>query len=459
MSQKLCFVVMGFGKKMDYESRRELNLDATYKWIIKPAADAEGFRCIRADDVMHSGIIDKPMYEMLLQADLVIADISTANANAVYELGVRHALKPYSTIIMKEQDGRLYFDLNHINILSYKHLGEDIGASEAESATTKLRKLIREVTTEPFATDSPVYTFLATLQGPRLSTQQLDKLVDCAEQAANDFAALIQQGRNASKASDHEAAIAAFQQARKIKEQARREAMNTGGVAAVGPSEDAYLIQQLALATYKAGEKKISTLKKQRENTDKATEQQRDAERKEYAQIAIDSLVAARNIIAALQPENSNDPETLGIAGAIGKRLWLARADRADLDTAIRYYGRGFEVRRDYYNGENLATCLDLRANVQVDPDETKFDRMSARKTRRAVIAFLEPVVADAETLEQRLDRRWIFASLANCHYALREGSPGQEFEERFRAEHPADWEVSTFEQGKNAALSVATLP
>ena len=43
------------------------------------------------------------MYALLLHADLVIADITTFNPNAIYELGVRHAVRPYSTIILKEK--------------------------------------------------------------------------------------------------------------------------------------------------------------------------------------------------------------------------------------------------------------------------------------------------------------------------------------------------------------------
>src|SRR3954452_12491253 len=100
--QPTCFVIMGFGKKPDYGKKaRTLDLDATYKAIIKPAVTAAGLKCIRADEVMQSGVIDVKMYELLLRSDLVIADISTANANAIYELGVRHALRPFRTIIIK----------------------------------------------------------------------------------------------------------------------------------------------------------------------------------------------------------------------------------------------------------------------------------------------------------------------------------------------------------------------
>lgn len=140
MATRVCFVIMGYGKKTDWgETPRTLDLDATYEAIIKPAVEASGLECVRADKLAHSGSIDTRMYELLLRADLVIADISTANPNALYELGVRHALRPFSTIIMKELDGKFMFDLNHLATLQYKHLGEDIGAREAKDKVVQLR--------------------------------------------------------------------------------------------------------------------------------------------------------------------------------------------------------------------------------------------------------------------------------------------------------------------------------
>jgi hypothetical protein len=93
-----CFVIMGFGKKTDFATGRTLDLDKTYRNIIKPAITAAGYDCVRADEVLHSGVIDVPMYEMLFAADLVVADLSTSNLNAIFELGVRHSLKPRATI-------------------------------------------------------------------------------------------------------------------------------------------------------------------------------------------------------------------------------------------------------------------------------------------------------------------------------------------------------------------------
>ena len=84
--KKICFVIMGFGKKTDYASGRTLDLDMTYKNIIKPAVIEAGFECVRADEIQDSGLIDKSMYALLIQSDLVVADISTYNPNAIHEL-------------------------------------------------------------------------------------------------------------------------------------------------------------------------------------------------------------------------------------------------------------------------------------------------------------------------------------------------------------------------------------
>lgn len=407
-NRAICFVVMGFGKKTDFESGRTIDLDATYEAIIEPAATKHNLRCIRADEIMHSGIIDTPMYEMLLQSDLVIADISTGNINAVYELGVRHALRPNCTIIMKERKGRLYFDLNHVNTFEYDHLGEDIGAREARRATHDLGVLIKEVMASG-KTDSPVYTYLPRLMQPKLTEEEFSDLVDETEAAQERLSELMQKGEAAMKASNPEVAVNAFKAAAHLK----------------GP--DPFIIQQLALATYKA--KKPSPLA---------------------------ALMAGLQIINQLSPDISNDPETLGITGAIYKRLWHLTNNRLQLDAAIRYYGRGFEVRRDYYNGENLALCYEFRQRLQTDPDEALYDRLSARKVRTALLETLLLLI-ETPSFDERSDRRWVLATLANCAYALGKPQEGAQFEKRFLAEQPAKWEIETYQESKMHVLCISS--
>lgn len=405
--RKLCFVVMGFGLKTDFRSGQTFDLDATYEAIIEPAASSLGLRCIRADDLMLSGIIDVAMYEMLLRADLVIADISTGNVNAVYELGVRHALRPNSTIIMKEDQGKLYFDLDHVSTFQYEHLGTDIGARESVRARDALSTLMKEVLVAE-KPDSPVYTYLPTLRKPILDEEEFAEMVDAAEAAQERLANFTSAGEKFFDAEQFEDAATAFARAAQIK------------------PEDAYIIQRLALTTYKS---KVPS--------------------------ELDALITGLSIIETLDPDNSNDPETLGITGAIRKRLWLLTKDRVQLDKAIKAYRRGYEVRRDYYNGENLATCFDLRSVQHKDAEEQRFDAMSARKIRERLLADLGEDLL-AENFEERLDRLWVYATLANSAFGLGNSELGQEYEDKFMALAMADWMKETYAHGKEQALAAA---
>jgi len=179
---------MGFGIKTDFETSKTFDLDKTYLNIIKPAVTECDLICLRSDEFLESGIIesdeflesgiiDKSLYYMLMRAEIVIADITTNNANAIYELGVRHALKPYSTIIINEVSSKFPFDLNHNRILRYKHLGEDIGFDEANQTKDKLKELIMEVIKKE-SNDSPVYEFLDGLNPPIIEKQNDEQIIN-----------------------------------------------------------------------------------------------------------------------------------------------------------------------------------------------------------------------------------------------------------------------------------------
>ena len=423
MPRQTCFVIMGFGKKTDYsDTPRTLDLDATYEAIIKPAVEAcKDLDCIRADEILHSGVIDKPMYELLLHADVVIADISTANPNALYELGVRHALRPHSTIIIKEVDGKFHFDLNHLATLQYQHLGPDIGTKEGKAKAEELRQLIESVRATG-ADDSPVYTFLTALQTPTMrDAESTQRDVQKPAAGADGLAKTIEAGRHAMAADDPRVAREHFREAVDILSNAQLARASVGTTPEV---VDPFLIQQLALATQRAKLPDVRT-----------------------------ALRDAARIIERLGPATSTDPETLGIAGGIRKRLWQCIKDTDDLDAAIDLYGRGFELKRDYYTGENFAVCLDWRADVQPDPAEASYDRTTARKARERIVSSLQGALADP-TASERSDYRWMLATMSNTLRALRrEGA--DVFEAAFRKIAPAG-DIGTFEEGKAAAIALA---
>ena len=168
--KKTCFVVMGFGKKMDYRNSKEIDLDLIYKQVIKRLFDSDfkDYKLIRADEISGSEIIDISMYSLLIKSDLVIADITTSNENALYELGIRHALKPFSTIIMmqKSDKGSIPFDLSHNRILTYDDYGEYLDEDEAANIRKLLKEFVRA--SQENKTDSPLYTYLPNVTPPSL---------------------------------------------------------------------------------------------------------------------------------------------------------------------------------------------------------------------------------------------------------------------------------------------------
>jgi hypothetical protein len=117
MSTKpLCFVIMPYGKSgtQEFEDYRTV-----YEIIIKkPILDA-GFECKRGDEIPDYGPIPEQIKKMLMEADLVVADLSGRNPNVFYELGFRHALGSPSISISNDLDG-LPFDVATYRTILYR---------------------------------------------------------------------------------------------------------------------------------------------------------------------------------------------------------------------------------------------------------------------------------------------------------------------------------------------------
>ena len=74
------FVAMPFGVKKDNQGT-EIDFNRVYAELIKPALEAAGLEVFRADEDMRAGEIRKDMFQELLIADLVVADLTLDNPN------------------------------------------------------------------------------------------------------------------------------------------------------------------------------------------------------------------------------------------------------------------------------------------------------------------------------------------------------------------------------------------
>lgn len=405
-NKPICFVIMGYGKKTDPDTGKTLDLDKTYTNVIRPSAIEAGYECIRGDEIQESGIIDKSMYAMLIYADLVIADISTFNPNAIYELGIRHASRPFSTIILKEDESKIPFDLSHSKIFHYSHMGDDITATEADRCKKALKLLILEIS-KSRDVDSPLFQYLKSVQPNELAEEDYIGIIkELSDKEKHIFAIVEHAKSEMNKSNFSEAAILWKRAHDKIE-------------------NEPYFIQQLALTTYKS--------KSPSERT---------------------ALHDAMQIINILDTGgNTNDPETLGITGAIYKNLWLLDKDVEYLKRAINSYNKGFQINSDYYTGENYANCLDFMADEEKDKNEKIYYQVEARKTREKIVEILNQVFI-VEGFENRVDIKWIYASFSNCQLALGNTEEAEKFETIFKDSKVVDWEIETFNKTKKQILN-----
>ena len=347
MTRQLLFVAMPFGRKRDPSGRIEIDFDAVYEQAINPAAADAHVEVIRADEERGGGIIHKPMYERLLLAEIVIADLTFANANVFYELGIRHAARPRATILIFAAIGTLPFDVAPIRSLSYKV--EDDGQFTAESAT-RLRTVLTERLRLAKASqdkDSPLFELLPEYVGSSLPHESTETFRDRARAASE----LTERMRAAAEAEDADAL--------------RAIEGEIGDLGTASPELPVDLL--LAYRDVSAWADMIRCVEAMPATTrDVVTVREQHALALNRRNGPGDRKQALQ-ILRAVLERYGPSPETCGILGRCYKDAWQQATD-ADLkalvlDEPIEAYSVGLDADpRDYYPGINLATLLLARA-------------------------------------------------------------------------------------------------
>lgn len=335
----LCFILMPFGKKHDAAGRL-IDFDAVYEELIAPAVRAARMEPLRADEEKTGGIIHKPMFERLILCDFAVADLTAANANVFYELGVRHAARPHATVpIFAKGSGQLPFDVAQLRAVAYG-VAPDGRPQDAAKYRAQLTARLNEARTP--TKDSPLYQLMENY--PDLDHTKTDvfrEVVAYSKSMKEKLAQARKAGLDAVRRVETEigslencetgVAIDLFLSYRGVK--AWREMIDL--VPKMSPVLAATVLvqEQLALALNRAG-------------------------RGEEAERVLLELIARRGASS----------ETCGILGRVYKDRWEAAANAGQsaladglLRKAIDAYLQGFEADwRDAYPGINAATLMEL---------------------------------------------------------------------------------------------------
>lgn len=399
LPKPMCFVAMPFGKKPPPGKEKPLiDFDVIYKYI-EQAVEQTGLECVRADFEAYGGFIHRQMYERLLVAEYLIADLTMANPNVTYEVGVRHGSRAKATLLICAGDyvGSLPFDLRPLRVVNYS-LGRKGKLSDEEGVNLReelIRKL-RQAMAGDLPPDNPILqvTEVATTEGVQhekadvfiqriryaseLGERIHAALVKAPDEAIVELKIIEEEVLNTPQvvAQLHTKLISLYLGYREKKAYAQMTALYERLPAEL--QHTAVVIEQLALALNRLAEEAAEA-----GDLEKATQLRRQA----------------IQYLGDLQIEKWTS-ETYGIMG----RIYKGRADTeqdgnaaaAALQRSIETYEAGFRSdTRDYYPGVNAVTLRLLRGKPE-DKD-----------TLKTLIPVVRYSVDRAPTPKDEMERYW----------------------------------------------------
>src|SRR5690242_21761752 len=144
------FVIRPFGKKAD-ASGTAIDFEQIHDRLIAPALKDAGLGGGTTGEIIDAGNVREDMFSLIIEADLVVCDITVHNANVFYELGIRHALRKKCTVLIK---GEPTSDTAPFDLMPERYLAYDL--QDPSRSVAALAKTIQSSLTSDRATDSPI---------------------------------------------------------------------------------------------------------------------------------------------------------------------------------------------------------------------------------------------------------------------------------------------------------------
>ena len=410
----LCFVLMPFGRKTD-AAGRTTDFDAVYREIIAPAVNEAELDPIRADEEKIGGAIHKPMFERLMLCNYAVADITGANPNVYYELGIRHAMRPRSTVILFAAGTTLPFDIALLRGIPYQTNEQGVPSSPA-GCVAAIAKQLREAKDNPHD-DSPLFQLLDYM--PRNEVDHTKTI---------RFATASTIRRSSRIASPMRCGRASRRSRRTVDDPAFKNLhdLETGVIV------DMFL----TLRDVKAHKEMIDLFQRMPEPLQRAR-----IVREQYA-FALNREGKAQEATAVLKAvidEFGSSSETNGLLGRVYKDQWDAAKKagagalqvRGLLKLAAETYLAGFQADwRDAYPGVNAVTLMELM------------------DTPPPIQAEILPVVRFSAAQKAKASGDyWDFATLMELAVLARDESGAMEHAEIALTKAQFDWHLETTER------------
>jgi len=404
------FVVMPFGKKKGGDGSL-YDFNAIYQTLIKPALEQAGFEPFRADEATASGDILTDMFQELLLADLVLADLSIDNANAFYELGIRHAFRKRG--IVHIQAGRAYmpFDIFNVRTLPY-HVTEE-GIPDPAFLDKDIQAIAR-ITRDTWASDrdaihSPIFNLLTGLNEPDQR--------DLRTPLATGFWREYNEWRERVTVAQRQKRIGDILL---LTEEITNPLIKEEAVGQAGRALANMGRHELALAQYRKG---------MEINPENLFFRQQEAFHLNRLGKVDEAIVKIENILV----DHPNDVESIAYLGRIYKEMWVdswnwvkdpEKRLRMAFDSyhwlmrSYQIYLRGFRTDLDqFYPGGNALTMATILVHLadkfddKEDPDPEIEKIRSELPELRGTLKFALETQAEDPNADY-----WTLASLADLH-------------------------------------------
>lgn len=366
---KTCFVLHGFGEEADGIAKNSLLTQHEYHRAIQSVCDELNVTCFSTVDVLHSETTTSEIFRLIYEADIVVTVLSALNPSLSYAMGIRQERKPNKTVFLSHELLPSPFDVGNIVLqLGYCH-EKDKGVDFKRLGNFELE--LRAKMKSMVSHEQVLGKQKKNLSDESWNRGFLKFLEERKMQGPGSFGVFKKIAEDAKSAEQYDHAKALFQVARLLDNTTPK------------------ITQRLCLVTYKENEESMA------------------------------ALLEARGVIHELGPRTSDDAETLGLCGAIYKRMYELSQDKRDFEESLWFYNRGYTKAKDYYNGINVVFLYTKSAaQIKTKKDDAVRDFERANDIRREVLSMCNEIVQSLD-FEKRDDKNWVYLTMAEAYLGL----------------------------------------